>query len=261
MKYRRNNEYRPILKLDWGVDGMRYALGNNDIVVVVDTLRFSTAVVTAVANGFTIYPVADRKTGEDLALATGAHVAGKPGRAKYTISPHSYLNVSDDENMGVVLFSPNGAACSALVGSDHVAFVGCLLNARSVGEYITKVARREQVDVTIVAAGEQRAIDDGERIVYEKKPAYPVFAVEDYLASGAIIGYSDLERSSEAKVCEISFEGSKDKMEVLLTESFSGRYLVQNGLLDDVTHAIQLNLYDTIPVIKSGKISNLTSLK
>ncbi len=258
MKNKSNKTRKPILMLDWGIEGMRYALQNNDITVVVDTLRFSTAVVTAIANGFTIYPVGDRKSGEDLAASIGANVAGKPGMAKYTISPHSYLNSACEDNKKVVLFSPNGAACSAIVGRGRNAYVGCLLNARAVGEYVTMLARRERANVTVIAAGEQRAIDNGERIVYEKKASYPVFAIEDYLSSGAIMTYSDLGKNAEAQVCELAFCSAKENIEDLLLDSFSGRYLLQHNLREDVKHAARLNIYEVIPCIKDGKITGIS---
>ena len=257
MKHRHRNTCAPSLTLDWGVDGMRYALQRNNLTVVVDTLRFSTAVVTAVVNGFTVYPVDDRESGVKLASSIGANVAGKPGEAKYTISPHTYLNSEHEQNKNVVLFSPNGAACSALVGSGQEALVACLLNARAIGKYITTLARQVRIGVTLIAAGEQRAIDTGERIVYEKRNSYPVFAIEDYLACGAIIHYSKLVKSAEARVCEFAFNCAKDVIKDLLLESFSGLYLVQHGLRDDVTHAANLNLYDVIPCIREGKISEL----
>jgi len=260
MKQQQGDVRTQYLTLDWGVDGMRYALQKGDIAVVVDTLRFSTAVVTAVANGFTIYPVGDRQLGKKLANSIGANIAGKPGEGKYTISPHTYLHSADEKNKNVVLFSPNGAACSALVGGGQEAFVGCLLNARAVGEYITNLARQVRTNVTLVAAGEQRAIDTGERIVYEKKNAYPVFAIEDYLACGAIIHYSELAKSAEARLCEHAFTGAQDTIEDLLLESFSGQYLVQYGLREDVTHAARLNSYDVVPCIKEGRISEPADL-
>ena len=43
-------------RLEWGRDGARRASARRDILVVVDTLRFSTAVVTAVPRGAIIYP-------------------------------------------------------------------------------------------------------------------------------------------------------------------------------------------------------------
>ena len=258
VKQRQSDASTQYITLDWGVDGMRYALQKGAIAVVVDTLRFSTAVVTAVANGFTIYPVGDRQSGKTLAASIGAHIAGKPGEGKYTISPHTFLHSADERNRSVVLFSPNGAACSSLVGSGQEAFIGCLLNGRAVGEYVTKLARRSRTNVTMIAAGEQRAVDTGERIVYEKKNAYPVFAIEDYLACGAIIHYSELVKSAEAEVCEYAFKGAHDMIEDLLLESFSGRYLVQHGLRKDVTHAACLNSYDVIPCIREGRIAGLS---
>ncbi len=247
----------PNLLLDGGIEGMRYALKNRNITVVVDTLRFSTAVVTAVSRDFAIYPVSDWKRGRLLAESLGAHLAGRSGSARYSISPHSYLREDQDENKNIVLYSPNGAACATLVGKNDVACVACLLNARAVGTYITVLARKNHTDVTVIAAGEQRAVDTGERVVYDKKAAYPVFALEDYLACGAIISYSSLKKSAEAEVCQVTYECSKERLEELMLGSFSGRYLVLNNLRGDVEHAAHLNLYDVIPVIKDGRIAAL----
>lgn len=109
----------------------------------------------------------------------------------------------------------------------------------------------------MIAAGEQRAIDTGERIVYEKKIAHRVFAIEDYLASGAVICHSKLMRSAEAEVCALAFESARDRLKEILLNSFSGRYLVQHKLEEDVEFAVRLNQYAVIPVIHKGKIEIL----
>lgn len=255
MKSADRKSHVPLLQLDWGVDGVRFALKNHNIVVIVDTLRFSTAVTTAVANGFTIYPVADQERGKTLAVSIGAEMSGKPGKAKYTISPHSYARALPEDNHQVVLYSPNGATCAALANDDDTVYIGCFLNARAVGRLLWKTAREERREVTVVAAGEQRAIDTGERIVYDKEAAYPVFAIEDYLASGAIISHSELPKSAEADLCELTYSAARDRIEELLSGSFSGRYLIENGLGDDVTHAVQHDLYDIVPVLHLGRIT------
>ena len=249
--------HTPLIHIDWSIDGVRYALKNNEFVVIVDTLRFSTAVVTAIAEGFTIYPAADHATGRTIADRLGAELAGKPGESKYTISPHSYLGEAKGEQKRVVLPSPNGSACSELVGAKDIALIGCLLNARAVAQHCHRAAQEMRRNITVIAAGEQRAIDTGERIVYERKKAYRVFAIEDYLAAGAIISYMESSKSAEARVCELSFSAARDRLHELLLKSFSGRYLVQNGLEDDVRHAAQLNSYDVVPVIHNGKITRL----
>jgi len=243
-----------VLQLDWGLDGVRFALKNGDIVVIVDTLRFSTAVTTAIANGFTIYPVADQAEGKNLAASMGAEMSGRPGKDKYTISPHSYLNVLPEDNRRVVLYSPNGAACAALVGAGDLVYIGCFLNARAVGRLVAETAHEKRRSVTVVAAGEQRAINTGARIVYDKEAAYPVFAVEDYLASGAIISCTELEKNTEARLCQLTYECVQDQVEDLLFGSFSGRYLVENDLAADITHAARLDLYDVVPIVSQGWI-------
>jgi 2-phosphosulfolactate phosphatase len=257
MRLTRKPKRVPSVQLDWGVDGVRFALKNNDIVVIVDALRFSTAVTTAVDCGFTIFPVGDREQGKSLARSIGAEMSGRPGKARYTISPFSYMRASSDDNHKVVLFSPNGAACTALAGIDDTVYIGCFLNARAVGKLITEVAGEQNKNVTVIAAGEQRAIDTGERIVYDREAAYPVFAIEDYLASGAIISYCGLRKSAEAELCQLTFVSARNRVEVLLFESFSGRYLVQNGLGEDISHAARLNSYDAIPVLRDGNITKL----
>lgn len=255
MKSADRTRQMPLLQLDWGVDGVRFALKNHDIIVIVDTLRFSTAVTTAVAHGFTIYPVEDQERGKTLAASMGAEMSGKPGKTKYTISPHSYARALPGDNHQVVLYSPNGATCAALAGDDDTLYIGCFLNARAVGRLLWETAREEQRGVTVVAAGEQRAVDTGERIVYDKEAAYPVFAIEDYLACGAIISHTGLQKSAEADLCELTYSAAREKIEDLLLGSFSGRYLIENGLGDDITHAVQLDLYDVVPVLHQGRIT------
>lgn len=257
MKPSPSSDRAALIQLDWGPEGVRFALKNNNITVIVDTLRFSTAVTTAVACGFTIYPTGNREEGERLAVSIGAEMSGRPGRAKYTISPHSYLQASPDDNHQVVLFSPNGAACTALAGADDTVFIGCLLNARAVGKLLSRIAPEQGRNVTVIAAGEQRAIDTGQRIVYDKEAAYPVFAIEDYLACGAIIGYAGLEKSAEAELCQMSFQCAKTGIKDLLFRSFSGRYLVENDLAEDIVHAARLNAYDIIPVLRGRGITKL----
>jgi 2-phosphosulfolactate phosphatase len=240
------------IQLDWELEGLKFALRNNDIVVIVDVLRFSSAVVTAIANGFTIYPVSDRNSGHELAASLNAEMSGKSGEARFSLSPLSYLEPSDQKQ--VVLYSPNGAACCELVKEYDHAYIGCLLNAEAVASHITKVAKDTGRDVTLIAAGEQRAIESGERIVYIKDVSRRVFAVEDYLGCGAIISSTSFSKTADARVCELAFKASQNKIENLLLESFSGKYLIQRDMAKGVEHVSRLNRYDTIPVIYDGKI-------
>lgn len=240
------------VKLDWGTEGLEFALKNKDIVVIVDAIRFSSAVVTAVANGFTIYPVSDFEKGKKLAKSIGAELSGKSGKAKYSLSPASFLKKA--ENKEIVLCSPNGARCSEMV-KDNIGAVGSFLNAKAVGKWATKTAKEKKCDVTLIAAGEQRVIESGGAVYVEETPN-KVFAIEDYLGCGAIISYIDLDKSSEAEVCELAFKASKHKLRDLLMNSISGKYLIQKNLAQDVEDVAKLNYYDVVPKISDGKIKS-----
>ena len=142
---------------------------------------------------------------------------------------------------------------------DDIAYIGCFLNARVVGNHITEVARERNYDVTIIAAGEKRGIETGEQIEYfgDEKGFGRVFAVEDYLGAGAIISYIDLQKTVEAEVCESAFKTSEKRLKELLLKSFSGRYLVQTKRKEDVEWSAQLNYYDVIPIVREGRIEKL----
>lgn len=246
------------VRLDWETEGLQYALKNNDIIVIVDTLRFSSTAITAIANSFVIYPSSDMEQGKIFADSIGAEMSGKTGEAKFSLSPISFLEARDNEMRKVVLYSPNGAACSELAKNADYAFLGALLNAKAVGEKITQLALKTGRNITLIAAGEQRAIESGERIEYIKETSRRVFAVEDYLGCGAIISYTTLTKSSEALVCESAFKSCQNQIEDILQECFSGKYLTQKGKSEDIKHCAQINHYDIIPVFKNSRIELLS---
>lgn len=247
------------VKLDWDVEGLQFALKEKNIIVIVDALRFSSAVTTAIANGFNIYPTSDKERGKKLAKSIGAEMSGKSGIAKYSLSPKSFLDPAEKDNKKVVLYSANGAACASLIKKDDIAYIGCFLNARAVAKQVEKVSKEKNYDVTIIAAGEKRTIETGERIEYLKDETRfrKVFDVEDYLGAGAIISFINLPKSPEVKVCQSAFKSSKNKLKELLLDSFSGRYLVQTERKEDVAWSAQLNYYNVVPIIYKGRIEKL----
>ena len=247
------------VKLDWDIEGLQFALKEKNIIVIADTLRFSSAVTTAIANGFTIYPVSDREKGKEFAKSIGAEISGKSEIARYSLSPKSFLNPTEKDNKKVVLYSSNGAACAGLIKEGDIAYIGCFLNAKAVAQQVEKISKEKNCDVTIIAAGEKRATETGERIEYlkDERRFRRVFDIEDYLGAGAIISFINLPKNPEAKVCQSAFKSSKNELKELLLESFSGRYLVQTKRREDVEWAAQLNCYNVVPVIYKGRIEKL----
>lgn len=247
-------------RLEWGRRGAQAAADRGDLLVVVDTLRFSTTAITAVHHGVTLFPCLwdeDILTlAQRVAAVPGGHRAGED--SQFTLSPLCYLDVQAGTR--VALASPNGATCARYAEAVPYLFVGAFLNARAVANRVDELLRASDLAVTVLACGERwrNASQEGDLR----------FAVEDYLGAGAILASLADNRdchqsgfnhslSPEAVVCSSAFravasEMGNDDLTTLLLECGSGRELQARGLAADVRHAARLNLYDTVPMMRGA---------
>lgn len=235
-------------RFEWGRHGAREAAARGDVLVVVDTLSFSTAAVTAVHRGAVIYPCAVDEDPAEIARNIGGEVAvhrrDVPGLGRFSLSPATYVDVQPGTR--IVLPSPNGATCSRYARDVPYLFVGALINARAVAAAVSKVMQTSNLSVTVVACGERwrPATEDGEMRV----------AVEDFLAAGAILTYLAHAKSPEASVCEAAFTGSEGALAEILWDCVSGRVLREAGYPEDVLAACSLNLYDSVPIMRRDRL-------
>jgi 2-phosphosulfolactate phosphatase len=204
---------------------------------VVDTLSFSSAVVTAVQHGAEVYPCRERENEVELARRLGAEAAlgrsDAPARSRFSLSPLTYLGI--EPGARVVLRSPNGATCCR-AGRGPV-LVGCLLNATAAAGDAAGAAGGRCV--TVVACGERwvKRGEDGPLRV----------AIEDLLGAGAIISALPGSRSPEARVAEAAFLSLRGEIADLIADSGSGRELAAYGYAADVVHASRLDRYAAVP--------------
>jgi 2-phosphosulfolactate phosphatase len=227
--------------------GLRCAVERGDIPVIVDVLRFSSTVTTAVANGFTILPAPTAGVAARiLAAATGAAVSAAPGTARWSLSPLDFVNPRDPGE--VVLVSPNGAALSHSLPPGSVGFVGCLLNARVAGRLLGEMSRGLRKGIALIAAGE--AVEEQESDLEHRR-----FAVEDHLGCGAILSELKIDLDDEARAWREAFLVSKHEYADLIRQSPSGTWLAARGQAGDLSHCVQLSIYDTLPVIRDGRIT------
>jgi 2-phosphosulfolactate phosphatase len=229
-------------RLDRGRRGAEAAAARGDVLVVVDTLSFSSAVATAARHGVVVYPSAVEDV-HLLAERLGAEVAVKrgevPSRGRFSLSPLTFLGV--EAGVKVVLYAPNGATCCVLADRCPRVVIGCPLNARVVGRFVTDLVAHTGLAVTVLACGERwltPAHDENRRE-----------AVEDYLGAGAVLSNLELDKSPEARVCEAAFRAVRHDFEEILWNCGSGIELRDKGYADDVRHAARLDLYDVVPVV------------
>ncbi|HEY7092185.1 MAG TPA: 2-phosphosulfolactate phosphatase [Ktedonobacterales bacterium] len=240
----------PRVRLAWGRRGAYAAAERGDILVVVDTLRFSTAAATAVHHGALIYPCAPdealytalaQRVGGEVAL----HHAAAPTLTRFSLSPRSFLAV--EPGTRVVLPSPNGSTCSQYGSRAPALFVGALVNAQAVAGAVSHLLNSaSHRNVTVLACGERWRTPDEEGALR--------CALEDYLGAGAILSALPFSQTVEAQMCAAAFRAMEDQLDAALWECESGQELRAKGLGEDVRFAAQLNVYDTAPVLRGERL-------
>ncbi|MEF7563771.1 2-phosphosulfolactate phosphatase [Bacillus infantis] len=239
-------------RVEWGKRGAREAAARGDIIIVVDVLSFSSAVVSAAAFGAEIYPYPPHLDGQKYAESLGAeYIFGRAEAAKLgkpTVSPVSF----NKEHAGkkYVLISLNGAYCTWIGAKAAAVLAGSLLNASAAAAAANILQKQLGAGITIIPCGEKWA-DAGEH----EDSLRP--AVEDYLGAGAILSYLDGEKSPEAAVCEGAFQAAQPKLAEYLWECGSGRELRARGFEQDVVHCSRLDAMDTVPVLRGDHFVSL----
>jgi 2-phosphosulfolactate phosphatase len=246
----------PRIRLAWGRRGAQAAAERGDILVVIDTLRFSTAAATAVHHGALIYPCA---TDEVLVTALAERVGGEvalhtlsstpdthtSAPTRFSLSPRSYLGI--EPGMHVVLPSPNGATCCQYGAQAAALFVGALVNAQAVAAAVSHLlAPDDGLNATLLACGERWREPDEEGILR--------FALEDYLGAGAILSALPFAQTIEAQACSATFQAMHNQLDAALWACESGQELRAKGLGEDVRFAAQLNCYDTVPMLRGERL-------
>lgn len=237
-------------RFDWGRHGVRQAVERGGILVIVDTISFSTSVVTAIHRGGLIYPCSMDEDVNAIAQRIGGEAAVHrrkvPEYGRFSLSPTTFLNI--EPGTRVVLASPNGATCSRYAEQVPYLFVGALINAKAIAAVVSSLIKQSELSVTVIACGERwnPPTEDG-----------PLrFAIEDYLGAGAILSYLHYAKSPEARVCEGAFLQVQHDLQALLWDCDSGQELREKGFGEDVIRASQLNIYETVPHMSDGYLKD-----
>jgi 2-phosphosulfolactate phosphatase len=228
-------------------------------IVIVDVLRFTTAVSVAVGRGATVlpYPLADdgaqTYAAQHNALLADVGPEGTGG-ARWSLSPVGLAGLRPGTRL--VLPSPNGSALAygAREHAPHAAVLaGCLRNASAVAHEVAESLSRGPG--VVVGAGERWGTAVGARGDPRAASALRP-AVEDLLGAGAVLralrvltGVGPDRVSSEARAAMAAFDEARDDLPGWLLASTSGRELVGRGRRDDVVASAALDVEAIAPVL------------
>jgi 2-phosphosulfolactate phosphatase len=222
------------VRFEWGPAGVESV--PSEAVVVVDVLRFTTAVDAAVSRGAVVFPYRwrDDSAGE-YAARVGAVLADAGDPLGPSLSPVSLLSLKAADR--IVLPSPNGSTCAAAASAMGATVVaGCLRNANAVASWLNDRAET----VTVIACGER----------WPDRSLRP--SLEDYLGAGAVIAALGGTRSPEATAAADSWLAAAARVGEVVSACASGREAVARGWERDLEFAVAVNASESVPVLEDG---------
>ncbi len=228
------------VRVEWGPVGVQAVPG--DVVVVIDVLRFTTAVEAGVAAGVAVHPYRWRdETAAAFATQVGAVLAdGSPGAP--SLSPDSLLALP--AGASVVLPSPNGSTCATIANEAGATVVAaCLRNAAAVAAWLARAGGT----ITVVPCGERWP--DG-----SLRPA-----LEDLLGAGAVVAGLPGRLSPEARAAAAVWREAEPRLGEVLAECASGREQMVRGWKDDLAYAAALGASAVVPVLRDGVFVDATA--
>jgi len=230
------------LRLEWGPDGVAALGPSSAVIVLIDVLRFTTAVDAAVSGGVAVYPARPTDDAAALAAVVGAVAGG--GTLGPSLSPLSFGGLP--EGTSVVLPSPNGATCSALAADTGAKVAaGCLRNAEVLGAWLN----RQRPPVTVIACGER----------WPGGSLRP--CLEDLLGAGAVLAGCRGTRSPEAEAAAAAWaDALRRGPGELMARCASGRELSAKGRGDDVAYASSIGASRAVPVLVDGRFVDAARL-
>lgn len=223
-------------RFGWGAEGLAALAPVCEVVVVVDVLRFTSAVSVAVAGGSSVFPY---RWGDDAAAAyadqRGAVLAGMREDGPVSLSPTDLISLPPGSR--IVLPSPNGSTLSFRARELGASFVlaGSLRNAGATADRALALAGNGAIGL----------IASGERWPGSSAPLRP--SVEDMLGAGAVLAMLDPAAavvdgcSPEADAARAAFLAAKPRLADVLATCSSGRELTRIGFADDVITAAELD--------------------
>ncbi|MCB2361843.1 2-phosphosulfolactate phosphatase family protein [Clostridium estertheticum] len=215
----------------------------NKTVVVIDMLRATSVIVTAMNNGcvgvIPVLTVEDAseivKNSKEEFMLGGERNALKIEGFYYSNSPLEYTRKSI-EGKTLVMTTTNGTkAIKGCIGASNI-LIGAMLNAKAVASRIVSLNK----DVVIVNAG-----------------TYGEFSIDDFLCSGYII--DNILKLVEADLSDIAVTSNyiyKNNEDILNFIKYANHYktIMKLGLSADLEYCCQKDIIDIVPEYKEGVI-------
>ncbi len=218
------------------------------LVVIIDVLRASSTIVTALANGCRgfipiLSPDKAKKKAQEFqnerVLLGGEREGIKIEGFDLGNSPREYKRELA-KGKTIIFSTTNGVKTLEMVKGAHRIIIGSFLNLQAVCDYCTNY----EGDILIICAGRKGK-----------------FSLEDTACAGMMVNslrdvfpgdHQEIDANLTAQLLYVKF--GNNILEIL-RKSQHGRYLESIGLGEDLKFCSQLDLFHIVPIFRDGIIS------
>ena len=217
----------------------------NKTTIVIDVLRATTTIVTALANeAKEIIPVsaiefAMKVSGDTFSgqtLLAGERNTQKIDGFSLGNSPLEFTS-EIVKGKSIVFYTTNGSKAIVKAKYSSTLLISSFLNVTSVAQSIIK-----SKEIVILCSG-----NNG------------LFSFEDSACAGALINEllelsADIELDDASKTCLFLYQKNKKRLKKMLSETEHGMKLVNSGFKKDIEYAAQKNVFNIVPFYLKGTI-------
>jgi 2-phosphosulfolactate phosphatase len=220
----------------------------NKTTVVIDVLRATTTIVTALNNGAKeIIPVSSiefamKVSGNSFSGHTLLGGERNTKKIEGFALGNSPLEYSPEivNGKSIVIFTTNGSKAIVKAKYSSQLLICSFLNVSSIAKHLA-----DQSEVIILCSG-----NNG------------LFSMEDAVCAGNLIAElkkynNDMVLSDACKTSYLLYSENSNRLEQLLKETEHGSKLVENGFEADIIFSAQNNVFDIIPYYEKGTIKLL----
>lgn len=225
--------------LEVGVSGAQEAAARGDVVVVIDALRSSVTITSAlVAGAVKVIPVPTIAEARVYLDQEGYLVAGERGGVQIEgfhcgNSPTELWRQAKVKGKTLVLTTSNGTRCVEVArGGAAAVLTGALPNATALAQAAFDLTRERGRDISLIAAGvnDQATVED-------------LFAARLIAQRLAVIGAVLAEEEWGDHLAE-------SQAADVLRNSPSGQKLSALGYGEDVAFCAQIDVFDAVPIYR-----------
>ncbi len=212
----------------------------NKVVVVVDILRATSVMVTALSHGIkSITPVAtveECKALKDKGYLAAAERDGKTVEGfELGNSPFTYMDKSFAGKKLAVTTTNGTLAITRSVMAEEVV-IGSFLNISSVAQYL----KNQEHDVMILCAGWKGMVN-----------------LEDTIFAGALVEMlsDSFDSENDSAIAALAlYKMAKEDMMAFLKNSAHAKRLQGLSIIKDISFCLERDVYNIIPVLKNGEL-------